>query len=431
MPKIVQDVLPPKTIRRVTLPKREVARKTEKSAIKEFEELHKKRNLRRPPKRERKNPILVWTLTAIVPLILLFALLTVFSHASVTLVPRQESVNLNSEFTASKKAATSAVPYEVIAIEKQETVLVAGTTDKKVGTKATGTIIIYNNYSATPQKLVANTRFSNLQGLIFRLTSPVTIPGKKTVTGTVVPGSVEAKIIAEEPGEKYNVGLADFAIPGFKGTAKYGAIFARSKTSVAGGFVGTVKVASQEKIDKALSLLGETMRADLVAEALSKKSDKLVLVKNSGFYEESKLPNVEGTNGTTVGKKISANFILFSRKSLADAIVKKTLPQSVSETITFNNLGDAELRIATSSDKTALKPWQKDSFTFRLNGKLNALWLPPKALIQKELSGKKRLDLESILSRYPSIEKAEVIVRPFWVRTFPKADRIRIAVEDR
>ncbi|NMB92510.1 MAG: hypothetical protein GYA31_02720 [Parcubacteria group bacterium] len=91
--------------------------------------------------------------------------------------------------------------------------------------KAKGVITIINNYSTSPQILVATTRFETSDGKIFRLDSRIVIPGATTKDGVLQPASIDVNVTADQPGPDYNIPACTepckFTIPGFKGTDKF------------------------------------------------------------------------------------------------------------------------------------------------------------------------------------------------------------------
>ena len=70
-------------------------------------------------------------------------------------------------------------------------------------------------------------------------------------------------------------------------------------------------------------------------------------------------------------------------------------------------------------DKGDMRPWEKDTFTFSLVGNATLIWLYDEEKLKNDLVGRDKEAIHTILSGYPSIERAEVIVRPFWRRSFP------------
>ena len=140
---------------------------------------------------------------------------------------------------------------------------------KKVEERARGIIVVYNAYSAKPHRFVARTRFESPDGRIYRIEKSLLIPGTKEEGGTLVPGSIEAEIVAENPGEEYNKELADFTVPGLKGSALFEKFYARSKGSLAGGRGGEERVfdrealASSEEFAQKERAIIDTLRAQM------------------------------------------------------------------------------------------------------------------------------------------------------------------------
>ncbi|MFY9463375.1 MAG: hypothetical protein WAP52_04300, partial [Candidatus Sungiibacteriota bacterium] len=111
------------------------------------------------------------------------------------------------------------------------------------------------------QTLVAGTRFLTDAGVLFRLPRSITVPGAKIEEGKIMPQSVEAELLADAPGERFNIaGAVTLKIPGLlKGTPKYDGFFATAAQGFAGGFQGSAAVVSaddlknaQEQVTKAL-----------------------------------------------------------------------------------------------------------------------------------------------------------------------------------
>jgi len=103
------------------------------------------------------------------------------------------------------------------------------------GMKASGTIIVFNEYSSDSQLLIASTRFLSSNGKIFRTTKNIYVPGTKTENDEIIPGSIDVEVLADYWGDEYNIGSSDFTISGFKGTAKYTDFYGKSNTAMSGG----------------------------------------------------------------------------------------------------------------------------------------------------------------------------------------------------
>src|SRR3989344_568641 len=140
-----------------------------------------------------------------------FGALSYFSNAKIEVTPNTVSAAVQSSFTAQKSAGN--LPYEIITAQKIASQSVKGSGTKTVNSSASGMLTIYNT-QAKAQKLITNTRFATASGLIFRIHSAVTIPGGTSSK----PGSISAKVYADQTGSSYNVGPTSFTIPGFAGT---------------------------------------------------------------------------------------------------------------------------------------------------------------------------------------------------------------------
>lgn len=192
----------------------------------------------RPPKRADRSPIL-WSIIGVV---LLAG--TVFGgyfflrpEAIVAIEPQEATQTVKLSLVAAvDNAATPGIPARYI--EEEKTIrLTRDATGKEAGSaaKANGFITISNSFSEAAQSLVATTRFEMADGKLYRLVDGVTVPGTKTEAGKTVPGKVDARIMADAVGTKYNVSSGSFTIPGFKGGPKFEKITAEVKSAFTGG----------------------------------------------------------------------------------------------------------------------------------------------------------------------------------------------------
>jgi hypothetical protein len=300
------------------------------------------------------------------------------------------------------------IPLTVKTVGSQK---VAAAGEEKVDKAASGTIIIYNNYNASTQRLVKNTRFETPEGLIYRITDSVTVPGKK---GTV-PGSVEATVVAEATGDKYNVGLKDFTIPGFKNDPRYTTFYARSKTPLAGGFTGTVKVVADADRLKAQNDIKAAATAELLKKADAEKPADSVFFGNAYTVDCSPLPQETVSEKEAMIKMdCSLSAALFDMQKLASFVAKKYITGYANEAIVIRNVADLAF-----TPKAGFAPGSSTSISFTLTGKSRLEWTYDEAALKAALAGKKRSEVPSVLQAYPMIQKADISVRPAWRRSLP------------
>ena len=175
--RIVQDIIPTpkKSIRNIPLPaSREHEHEREKREEKREEEIavrevRERFEHRKPHDRGSSRKYFIIGGIIIVAIALYFCA-DAFAHATVSVVLGSESDSVHGSFTTKATASSAAgVTDSVISIIKKSQTTISATTTQDVETKATGSIIIFNDYSAAPQKLVANTRFETSSGLIYRI----------------------------------------------------------------------------------------------------------------------------------------------------------------------------------------------------------------------------------------------------------------------
>ena len=372
-----------------------------------------------------------WLLGLLLLIILFFGFSYFFAKATVKVTPRSEEVSINQTLSADQKSTTSAssssaIPYALIVLDKEGTADAPGTGDVSVSEKASGQIIVYNNYSSASQTLIATTRFQTPEGLVYRIDKDITVPGEKTVDGKTVAGSVEATVYADQPGEKYNVGLKDFTIPGFQGTPKASAFYARSKTPLAGGFIGTTKKVSDADLAAAHTKIEGSLGRELLEQARSQKPDNFILFDGALVTRFSPLPNGSSTSPglVLVREKATSYAIVFDRDVLSSylgtALGRDTSSSTLEglDQLRFNLLDKANFPKASST-----------AISFTLQGNVNLVPNIDQEALKADLSGLSRSKVSSVLAKYPSIEKVDVVYRPLWLWSFPKkASDIEIEV---
>lgn len=371
------------------------------------------------PVRKPNRKYLLWILGIAVVAGLVFFLSSMWSTADVVVTQRVSSGNLNASFSAAKNVGDQPLSYAVMTISKETDAAVTSTSSaasaKGTPTKASGTIVIFNN-NAESQPLVKTTRFEVSNGLIYRINSSIIVPGStKNSSGTVVPGSIEALVTADQAGENYNIGKTDFTIPGFSGSPKFKTIFARSKTEMTGGTSGK----STAPASPQLSSIEDDLVKSLVAEAGAQVPAGYVLLTNS----YSAVPTV--TQATSSGSsaathiKETVSFILFPQDAISNEIAKAINVESASSTISnLSSLTFSTPSMTQASLASALAA--ENPITFTLSGNPTVTWNLNADTLKTELAGRPRRNLNDILARYPAIDKADVTIKPFWLSSFPK-----------
>lgn len=393
----------------------EAEKESLRKARDEFEESRAKRSRRGKSSGKRGLMYIIGGIAVIA--ILAVVITSVFHSATITAKPRSLAFTADVDLVAKKDATANELPFTLITATEQSSATVKATGSKQVSTRASGTIVIYNNYSTASQRLIKNTRFATPEGLVFRINDSVTVPGKKGTT----PGSIEAAVTADEAGDKYNVGLKDFTVPGFKGDPRYSSFYARSKTPLAGGFVGTVKVVADADRAKAKTDIEKKLSDSLLKSVESQKTADEVLYDKAYSIAFTTLADEASGDSVVIKEEGTISAAVFDRVALGAALARTYIKSYKGDAITIPNADNL-----TFAPKD-FKPATADSVSFHISGAGTFEWVYDADSLKAALKGQSRSATASILQQFPMIEKADISIRPFWSRSFPTdVERIEI-----
>lgn len=436
----LQDVIPSnkRSIRNIPLP----AGKSEQSVKEPSSSKGKKPPPPKKPapnqssKSRRRFPIhQIWIGAVLVLAALVYAGSFFIVTADVRIIPKQISSPINVSASASLEPAAGELGYTMVTLSKENSREVAATGQEKVERKASGKIIIYNSFSTQPQTLVANTRFATSGGLIFRIKDQVSVPGLKTLNSTQTPGSVTATVYADKPGDQYNVGLADFTIPGFAGDPKHAKIIAKSDPAspIGGGFVGTImKVLPSDAAAAKVSIEAQ-LKKELQDELESQIPDSHILFRNASVFNFEELPQISTNspiatsgNTATIREKGSVTGILFERNALSKFLAS-WVTDVAGRNVWVSNLDKLNF---TLDNLDKYSPVSTNGITFKLTGDATFVWQVDKLAVSTSLVGQKRANIKGILAGFEAVDRAVVSIKPIWIFSLPsKPERISIEIE--
>lgn len=373
---------------------------------------------RDPRTRYERKKQSVGTLAFIATLLVVFvggSLLTfVFNRATVTIVPKHE------DLTDFRKAITFAqagsdnentVLYTLATTSLSKSKALALSETRRVEAKASGKIVIYNNYSTEPQRLIKNTRFESTAGKIYRINSSVTVPGKSGNT----PGSLEVTVYADSFGSDYNSAATDFVIPGFRGSPQFDSFYARSNGPITGGASGDVSSASLSDINAAKDALALQLAREL-SDELSKKTLAGYVGMYSAVditYEDNEQALLAGTTSTY--EVTATGYLMFAKGDELAASVAQSVRDYKGEPV---RLDQTDTLVYTRKDTDRLAVVQ--SLEVLTEGTPRVVFLTNEDNIKSLVAGKKRSEFTSLMRSVDSIEGAEISFSPLWLSTFPE-----------
>ena len=351
-----------------------------------------------------------------------------FSKAEIKIWPETELLSFEDEITVNSKAAESdfsgnIIPGKIIEEEKEITQQFPAT--GSVSKKAKGIIKVYNAYSTSSQVLVATTRFVSASGKLFRTPKKVRIPGGHYEKGKLIPGQIDIEVIADQPGEDYNIKPTTFSIPGFAGTAKFTFFYAKSFSLMAGG--GTIAQVTQSDLERAERVL---------LDSLKKTGEESLLLKAGGeFISLDKILKQEvreSSSSVEVGRetenfnyrvRIRSKTLVFKKQDLKD-FAKSCITSQIE---TDKKLYGESVELNYSAKKIDLESGKMNLF-LEFSGKIypdiDVLSL------KRDLSNKLFNEAKILLENQPEIASFKIELYPFWLKKVPEnIDKISVKIK--
>jgi hypothetical protein len=371
---------------------------------------------------ERSNKQTLFFIGGVSTLVVIIGLLTfVFNSATVTIVPKHEDIqDMSKVYSLSLAGDAGTIGYTLATSTLTKTKTLSVSETKVVESKASGKIVIYNNFDSEPQRLIKNTRFESAAGKIYRVNQSVVVPGKNGTT----PGSIEVTVYADEVGSSYNAAPTDFTIPGFKGTERYSGFFARSNGPLTGGASGNVSLVAGSDIDAAKDELALELREAVKANLKEIKRDGYVAlpaaIKVDIVDNEQALRTGETS---TYSATVTGYLPLVQNTSLAQALAL-VLREYNNEAV---RLDYADTLTITPKDVSTINTATQTEVL--IEGDPRIVWVTDEATLKTQLLGKSKKEFATVMSTVASVIKADITFSPLWLNRFP-TDTAKINIEE-
>lgn len=374
----------------------------------------------------RSSKLLLWILAGVLLVVLAVLGVFFFRKTLVTITPRSHTVTFSdtARITALPEGSeVSGLVYAVAEHTYEDSATLPAGSITKVEEYAHGSLTVSNSFSATPVPLLKNTRFENSAGLVFRVKEAITVPGKK---GNA-PGTITISVVADKPGELYNIPATSFTLPGLKGTSDmFTGITAKSATSFGGGFVGEKPSVDEKALETTRAdirkRLLETARASLATESGS--STSFIFPELLVISYESKPITTENAVAKIV-EVARVSYPTFPKNTFASVVGTTVSADTEGSEVSFIPAGDFVVR-PEGELKTLSEP-----LTLMLAGTGRLLWHVDSAMVASSIAGKNVASFEEIIKGIKSVQEARTRPQPFWSSTFPTdPGRINVVVSD-
>lgn len=372
-----------------------------------------------PPRRKGGSKLWMWGVAFVLILILALILLVAVRPSSITVVPRSQVVVFDSsmQFSAYPNSTTPGeLSYTMYIAEFEDSKIVTASGAEEVEEKARGTITIINNYSADPVRLIATTRFETPEGLVFRITEDVSVPGKKGA----IPGELSVNVIADETGEKYNVGPVNkFTLPGLKGNAAmYADVYARSTSAMTGGFMGERPVVTQADEEAARSEIRDRLEQKVREAVAEKNTGDSIALLDLAKITYAPLPTFpEGQGSARIRESAKAEIVIFAGADFAQTVAKGVSADAEQSSVFLKN--PESLRATLVEGEEPQVPGSTP-ITFTLSGTGQIVWNVDVSALAEALAGREEGAFEAIVASFPGIDEARARIQPFWKSSFPE-----------
>lgn len=293
--------------------------------------------------------------------------------------------------------------------------------------KAKGIIKVYNEYSTSPQTLVASTRFVSSDGKVFRTPVNVTIPGGQYEGGKLVPGEIDIEVVADEPGSQYNIGPTTFSIPGFAGTERYTKFYAKSFEAMSGGLYEEKARITEEDLTAAEQFLAEEAETKCRETLRNKFSLPDLSDKFYYFSEEIETEIIDKFSLSAAGEE-KKEFTFQAKAKCKTLSLEKEFLSSYAENVIKAEISPDESLFKESLDIKFLDrevDHNQETISFSLEISARIYSTIDFQQLQNALAGKSANESQALLKSQPQIIKADVNLWPFWTRKIPNdSDKI-------
>jgi hypothetical protein len=383
----------------------------------------------RPPRGASRTRYFIWGAAGIGVVVLLGLMLLALRPTTVTVTPRSHTIVLSAAtpFTAypATTAASGTLPYTVATADLEDSAVVAASaTTTTTASKASGSITVYNAYSASSVKLVKNTRFQTPDGLVFRAPADIVIPGQKGST----PGSVTVTVVADKAGAEYNAGpVSRFSLPGLaNNAAMYKGVYAKSTAAMTGG----ASASSGPGVDP--NTLASTV-AQLKTNLASKAHDAALAQAGSAGMVLPDLMQVTYTNEPNTSEAGGGVRVHESAHVVIPVFPATALGATVGAAVSADS-GNSPATLTPGSGFAAQLSGKNpvlgtDPLQFTLTGQADLVWSVDTGALAEALAGRDQGAFQTIIGTFPGIEEAHARIEPFWKNTFPaKASDIHVTL---
>ncbi len=357
----------------------------------------------------------LWGLAFVLVIVLGYVISLTSARASLRITLKEQVIAVDTVLALYENSVEDQLDYDTVVFPVEASQSLADAPLVDVSEKASGEIVVYNNFSTSAQKLREETRFEDSSGKIYKLAKGggITVPGQTLVNGELVPGSIQATVYADNPGPEYNQEPTDFVIPGFRGGPKFEGFYARSVGPLSGGFIGQrPAVEDEDQGGLELALRQEVFDQSRNEVAYRIPEGYMVLPDTEEYTWKEIAFDPQPESGLRAVLKADVSMLLVRKDEIETALLARggfdeiTLPK-----LMITNLSDLDYVVTTSTQELT---------NLQVSGSATVRWQVDDLIVKRLVSGVKQRDFASVLRERDEIQSAEAEIKPIWIKQLPK-----------
>ncbi len=341
-------------------------------------------------------------------------------HAKVIITERRIPFTLERaeiELTNQEKADSGRLSFQAMVVNTTITRQVYGSALTNSNTRASGTVVFFNEYSTAKQTVKKGTTLTAPGGKKYITQAQIVVPGYTTVNKKKVAGtSTSVQIIAADVGESYNSTGATLSVGGWSSKTFY----ARS-AAITGGEAGVSHTLTDAEREQTIATLEAQLIERLRRESRNQIPDNLVTFPGLQFpiVDTSSFVFKGGTVSFPASMSGSMVSYLVPREMLEQALAAKAMSDTHYTSVTIPDLADFtfELRSAIPTNPKVVP----DAITIAVTGAGTIITKVPIDKVKESLLGKPRRTFTEALAAIPEIDTARFRLNPFWSPRFPSS----------
>ncbi len=364
----------------------------------------------------------IWLPIIILGVLILFGLVaavllipSVKVTATVQAQPFKETVKTSVDVDATTLDVDKAIiPGKILQVE-QVTKSSAKTSGKKdIGTKASGTITLTNEWDSQNHTLPSGTTVKTRSGKEFTLDKAVVIPGaSSTLSGgkvVITPGTSDAAVTAAAAGTDYNVPPSRFTIPSLP-ASQQDKIYGISSVALTGGTSNVVTIATESDIAKLTDNIKGQNKDEALAEIKKEGADRIIIDSAIQTVAQEATPSVQaGDQADTVEVSVKGTFhVITFTKQDQDQLLQKVLANKIPDGQTLVTQEDG-LNPDISNYELNLVSEKRLELTNNLKAFTVQKFDPD--VIRRSLIGAEKEEVQTIVSRSLPVTKVDVALEP-------------------